>query len=639
MLLDTTWVIVTSGPWALGWLCAAMGFGWLLRRGLARGLEEGLAIQAGLGVAALMFLDAGLGPLGVLQWGGGLGAWALIVIGFALLVAQLLLHERKRPRVPWMVWAAAPAVAVLLVAACSAPGWLWASEFGGYDALSYHLQLPKEWLAAGRIAPLEHNVYSYLPGYMEAAYYHLAVLMGDGIASVYACQLLHAGLTLITAAVVARIAFRFGGATAGAVAAVAFLGTPWVIVVGSLGYNEMAVALFLATGLLVLDQGGPETPRVGAAIGLLAAAACGAKLTAAGFVAAPLGLLMLVSVPPKRWPAVLGAGAAAGAVFLLPYLARNWAYTGNPLFPFATPWLGLGHWTADQADTWNGGHLAEGGTAARVGALWNQVARYGLGANPDPAEPWQPQWSLLPWLAVAGLAFGAARFRGRAWRLALVVAVQVVFWIGFTHLKSRFLLPAAVPGALAVALGFSALADRFDSQRARRVVIGVAAAMGLAWCCLPVVIFAQEGDHAPTARIGLAEFISGDALTPSQRDELAGELPAITVNYGLPPGSRVLMVGEAAPLYYRAGVYQTTWDRGPLSRAMDEHGEDPAAWLSELRAGGFTHLLVDPTMLRIWEAAGWNDPRITAESVLAAADRHAEIVVEFPGGARLYRLE
>ena len=60
-----------------------------------------------------------------------------------------------------LLWTAAPAVAVLLVAACSAPGWLWASEFGGYDALSYHLQLPKEWLHLKKITTLDHNVYSH----------------------------------------------------------------------------------------------------------------------------------------------------------------------------------------------------------------------------------------------------------------------------------------------------------------------------------------------------------------------------------------------------------------------------------------------------------------------------------------------
>ncbi|MHC4349391.1 MAG: hypothetical protein ACYS15_12765 [Planctomycetota bacterium] len=347
------WVLFTSAPLALCWLVAAFGYGWPLRRWLlGEGPDDWAAIDMGLGVAFMLVLDAGLGALGVLQESGGFGAWVVVLIGFGLVIVQLRRVLRPSALLPWPVWAAAPAIAVLLLAVCSAPGWLWATEFGGYDALSYHLQLPKEWLALGRITPLDHNVYSYLPSYVEAAYYHLAVLHGDAVASVYACQLLHAGFTLLTAAVVGRIAWRAGGRAVGAAAAVVVLGTPWTVVAGSLGYNDMAVAFLLATGLLVIQIAPPDSPRRGAAVGVLATAACGAKLTAIGFVAVPLGLLMLAAVPPKRWLAPVVGAAVAAVICLLPYLVRNWVYSGNPVFPFATGLLGLGHWTQQQAEIW-----------------------------------------------------------------------------------------------------------------------------------------------------------------------------------------------------------------------------------------------------------------------------------------------
>ena len=44
-------------------------------------------------------------------------------------------------------------------------------------------------------------------------------------------------------------------------------------------------------------------------------------------------------------------------------------------------------------------------------ALWNEWLRYGIGPAPDPSEPWRPQWLLLPWLGLAGVAF-ALRPRG-----------------------------------------------------------------------------------------------------------------------------------------------------------------------------------------------------------------------------------
>jgi hypothetical protein len=61
--------------------------------------------------------------------------------------------------------------------------------------------------------------------------------------------------------------------------------------------------------------------------------------------------------------------------------------------------------------------------------------------------------------------------------------------------------------------------------------------------------------------------------------------------------------------------------------------------MTMLRQQGFTHLLVDPTMLRVWEDAGWNAPRMTADRVVGAAEAHAELVWRSESGRFLYRLQ
>ncbi len=640
---DTARVLLTSAPWAIGWLAAAIGYGWPLRRLLVGESRDALAIQAGLGVAAMLFLDAALGAIGVLQLGGSIGAWVLLLAGAALLAEQLrrwmITTDRVIHPMHWLTWTAAGAIAVLLVSACSAPGWLWASEFGGYDALSYHLQLPKEWLALGRIEPLNHNVYSYLPGYVEAAYYHLAVLRGDGIEAVYACQLLHVGFTLLAAVVAGRFAARLGGPIVGAAASVVILGTPWVIVVGSLAYNEMAVALMLATGLLIASERRSDSWRFGAMMGIVAATACGAKLTAAGFVAVPLGLVMLLSVPPRRWRRQIIAACAAGLIVLLPYLVRNWAYAGNPIFPFATGVLGLGHWTQQQADIWNAGHTICGSAMHRLAEAWNQFLRYGIGPSPYPDEPWAPQWSILPWLTALGIAAGCAspRLRRITIQIAVVLIAQLAFWLIFTHIKSRFMLPAAVPAALGVGIGLGAVIDRLRTTPAKPVLAAALGAIAIAWCCVPIVVFRHERDGAPAHHVGWVDVITGDGLSSSQRRELADHSPIIMINHILPADAKVLLVGDATPLYYRRDVvYQTTWDRGPLSRLMRQEGDD--AWLNGLSEQGFTHLLVEPTMLEVWEDSLWNDPNLTASRVINAAERFADLEQSYPSSVRFYRL-
>lgn len=650
------WVLLTAAPWALLWLAAAFGFGWPLRAWLIPKAGGGPALQGALGVAALLFLDGCLGRLGFLQIGGSAGAWGVLAVGVLLLAVQLWRAARVSRTTPpltphWPVWAAAPAVAILLVAACSAPGWLWSSEFGGYDALSYHLQLPKEWLSLGHMQGFEHNVYSFLPSSVEAAYYHLGVLTGDGIEAACACQLLHALLALLTVVLVAQLARRLGGPLAGSLAAIIVLGTPWVIVVGSLAYNEMAVALLLAGGLsLALDDSAGQAPvRRGIAIGLLAGAACSAKLTAIGFAALPLGLLLLLHTRPARriLPVSLGAAAAAIAI-LLPWLISNGIETGNPLFPFVTTILAAGHWTAEQASTFASAHVMDLPLGPRLAEGWHQLMCYGIGPNPDPAEPWQPQWSILPWLALAGLVTGclSSRSRSMTLRLALVLAIQIVFWLAFTHVKSRFMLPAVVPAALLVSLVAAHLIEPIRAGAPRHGAIAIIAILSIAYGCLPLIVFRNEAGGRGAAAIGAIDFYTGDAqleLFPPEelrRADPEETSPALWINHLLQADARILCLGEATPFYYRDEriVYQTTWDRGPMSRIMRQAGDDPAAWIDALAREGFTHLLVNSTMLRIWERERWNDPLITDERISFAAERFATVERRFPNGITLYRL-
>jgi len=653
--LDLIWTFLTSAPLALGWVAAAAGFGWPVRVWLLRGDQRGALLQIGLGIAIMLGLDATLGTAGVLQWGGAAGAWATLGPGWLLLAAQLIRNSRRvkgaESHLPHpLVWCAAPAIAVLLTAACSTPGWLWESEFGGYDALSYHLQLPKEWMAFGAIRPLEHNVYSFLPGYVEAAYYHLALLRGDAIQSAYAAQLLHTFITIAAACAIGRlIQSLLISEAAGAIAMVLALGTPWTIVVGSLAYNEMFVVLFLAcSGLIAAEQTHCARKR-GFAIGLLAGAAVGAKLTAAGFVALPLGAMMLVTLPLRQCVTIAMFAAASCTAMLLPYLMRNGIAAGNPVFPFATDVFGQAHWTVEQAVTWRRGHMSDVGISDRLTALWNQLMRYGWGPAPvaESGEPWKPQWSVLFLLGMGGAVAAAVR-RPRtspmARGLLAMLVVQIAYWAFFTHLQSRFMLPALVPLVGLAVLGGFAIAHRLRQAGHPRAFFALAILSTL-WAAQPALIFVGENQGAPAARIGLIDFMTGQlhasqlarATTESERLELlATAPPALFLNTLLPRNARTLLVGDAAPFYYTGDIaYQTTWDRGPMSEAL-RTGSDPIA---HLRAAGFTHVLINLGMLERWAQSAWNDPLLTPESVLDALEPQAQLLQVWENGAvRLYEL-
>ncbi len=653
--LDLVSTFGTAALFALAWLGSAVGYGWWLRLWLAR--NEGGVIQFGLGVAALLFIDAALGAAGALQWGYGVVAWGVLAVGWISLIVQLIKAHRYgrgdlTPLLPHsFFWLSAPAIAVLLIAACSAPGWLWETEFGGYDALSYHLQLPKEWMSLGSITPLEHNVYSFLPGYVEAAYYHLANLRGNAIESAYAAQMMHAFITIGAALATGRLVTRCTASeAAGAIAAVIVLGTPWTIVVGSLAYNEMFVLLFLACALgLVISDAGCVRKRA-FAIGILAGSAIGAKLTAIGFVVAPLAIAVIALHPPRRWITTGVVAATACVVILLPYLIRNGLAVGNPVFPFATQFFGEAHWTREQVEVWNRGHRSEQSFIARPSEAWNQLLRFGLGDAPGPDEPWEPQWSLLWWIgpiaAIAALLRGPYRRLTRS--LLALLAVQTVFWLLFTHLQSRFLVPAVIPLAVLTSLGFWSLAIQNDNRSTRPWLVSVFALILTLWSLQPVQSFRSENDGAPAARIGSTAFMTGGIykqLLDSAADEtdrrtiLESAEPAFVINFALLRDSKTLLVGDAAPFYYVGGhSYQTTWDRGPLSETLRQT-DDATEVFARLRAAGYTYILINFAMLERWAEAGWNDPLLTPQNILRLFDGNAPLIQAWENGAiRLYEI-
>ncbi|HMN95737.1 MAG TPA: hypothetical protein PKC43_05740 [Phycisphaerales bacterium] len=670
---------------AAGWMAMAFGLGWPLRRLLDVRGPSGAAIQLALGVAAALWLDVALGTLGVLSTSAG--AAALLALGCVLAGACLL---RDRPAVHPMhpvAIVALPAVAALVLAATSAPGWLWSTEFGGYDALSYHLELPKRWHAEGAIGAVPHSVYGHLPSFVESAFLHLIALGGDAHRAAVACQLLHAMIAIAAAWTTGQAAAAWSagpqrGAIAAAVGFGLVLATPWVAVTGSLAYNEMAVVLFLAAGLAVLaaQRGAAASgeARTSTTLGILAGAACGAKLTAAGFVALPLALLLALrqtgrgaaDASERQAPcdgaghaagpraavrmaagrmaisiAVAGAAMALAAAFvLLPWFIRNGIATGNPLFPFATSLLGSGHWGAEQSAIFTAGHASSAGFGGRAAALWEQFMIFGLGPAPEDGEPWRPQWGALPWLGLAAIAWLSLRGSCRAGvTLALVLLMQIGFWLLATHLKSRFLLPAVAPLAIAAAVSIApATAAQTAWWRRPR-------SLGVALCALalgPLALLFGERGGAPFAAIGAESFFTGDVqqrlldrATPHERERLLAEASmAWWLNHGLPIGSHVLLLGDARPFWYRGEpasyAWQTTWDRGPFSAALAA-SDDPSEWRRRLREAGFTHVLVDPEMLARWERSGWNDPQLTATAALRLIDRPERVIARGPGGLLL----
>ena len=619
------YLVIDAAPLVMGFWLAAAGLGFPLRLWLLRGAARPWPAQLALGAAMLLQLSWAMAWAGLLT---RTGALALLGVGTAGAVAQAVEFQvRSRgklalpDRVPWslMLWAA-PAT-LMVVAACCPPGTLWRVEALGYDVLSYHLQLPREWLAAGGLSGLHHNVYSYLPNLVESGYLLLGAARGGVLEAVYACQLLHVSFALLAAWSLAAIASRYGeaddGAVGGATAGAALLATPWVLITATLAYNEMVVLALGGVALLVALDQPAERWRGAAAVGALAGAATLAKLPAGPMVALPLGVILLLRLnhtqrwrQPPSWGAawrLAAIAAAAGLLMLSPYLARNAVWTGNPLFPFTTHTLGLGHWDGTLAQRWEQAHglTPTTGVGERAAALierWLFSSGYGgiAGAAQEREARNVAQFDTgdgfpLLWCAVAVgavLAWLQRPTRRLAVGMLLMLVMQLTFWLTATHLQSRFLVPTLLPGGVLLGVGSAALRGRVRPRRwwaFPSLAVFLVSSLG-AWS------FVQFASEPLPAWVAIDSLGDGRPMPDGRRRGFVGWHQL----NDLPDGSKALIVADNSRLLYIRIpiIYNSAFDANPLGEIVRRQDRDPAAVTRELRGDGVTHVWVDWSELR-----------------------------------------
>lgn len=650
--LAAAWIF--SGWTPAAYLLGAIGWG-TLARPWTRPLDPSGALDAALGLAVTLSVTHLLGAFGLL---GPVTAWLWTGVGGLLLVRALV---TSRPRVRCTATAqrvatalATAGLAVMLVAAASPPGALWNSEFGAYDALSYHLQLPAEWLERGRITPPEHNVYAFLPGYLEAATVHLAHLAGaspldaDGLSALtgdlaMAPHFLALGVTLLgawtTGALGAALARRITpdrpetALTAGIAAGAIVLLTPWAQVTGSIAYNEPGVIALGAAGLLAAFARDGTPVRRALLCAFLIGGAAGCKPTAVLFLAPACAIGLAMSAPVRAWPALFGVGAAVGLLTLAPWLARNAAYGGNPVFPHAVSLFGPAHWTPDQVARYAAAHRFDGSITERIAMLVAPAS--GTDAADAPVVRWRgltnPQWALTPWVGLIGCLGAAVSARARPLGLALLAGIGtgLVAWMAFTHLQSRFLIPTLPLFAAGFACGLAVLPRPVHTPTVAAVLAGSAL-----WS---MANFASQSAGEPNALLVLGPGVYTGRLNV---EGLGDQVAWAGVNETVPPGEPVLLVGDATPFYLRRPVvYATTWDAHPLAEAIRAAPGDPAAWTAALRARGLQWALISHAEIDRLARSGWADPALGPDAVNAWAASLGPPARAWPDqGRALYRL-
>lgn len=284
------------------------------------------------------------------------------------------------------------------------------------------------------------------------------------------------------------------------------------------------------------------------------------------------------------------------------------------------------------------------------------------------------QWFIFFPAAFAGGAVAALDPRTR--RIGVVglmmLGAQVVAWMSFGHVQSRFLLPTVVVGAGLWGVGAWAMLTRDEGAATRgrarlawAVVLIPLAAQGIGDV---VNYLAQNNWRAGAALVGGTGLSDGSLarevlrrLTPAERRRALESLPpSALVNlalgwggnlgfFGVPgsaaesgaavPRVKVYLLGDATPFYFRVPtVYHTTWDASPLARELRRSGGELKRALDELRASGVTHALVNLDEVTRLRGDGWSDPALTVELAEGVIREGGEVVWSWTDGGKRGRL-
>lgn len=315
-----------------------------------------------------------------------------------------------------------------------------------YDALVYHLPLPRAYLEAGKLLPAPEMIFSGLPQAME-------MIFGLGLAfsGELAAKMTHAVFGIFLSVAIYSLVVRWTQRrAAGVVAAFLFVSAPIVGFEFGTANVELAQALFLWLALDGLDRLRADKPGAAALTGWYLGLACAVKISAGLTLVVFLPLILLFA--KGSWPARFRHAATAAFFSLIaigPWLLRNWADFGNPVFPFLPRWFSATKHLAAQMDVYHREILR---LPYGVGHGWTDFFHLLRDLTFSP-ESFGGAWIGPAFLFLLPFGLVMALWKSR-WRpVALLWLCSIAIWF-LTCQHVRFLVPLlplmAALGALAL---------------------------------------------------------------------------------------------------------------------------------------------------------------------------------------------
>ncbi len=354
-----------------------------------------------------------------------------------------------------------------------------------YDALEYHLALPRHYLVWGAIRPTPLNFYAVFPQGAEMLFMGALAWVPKAFAGSILANALHAAALLSALPGCFYAARRWaGGVEAGCAAVLLIVSTYFATWAAGRAHVELFQLQAASAALACLALPANAWPKRGSAViatGIAAGWGACLKYTSIPCIALPLAVVWMVlgrrtpsekpTVPQRLLPPIL-FGLTALALWA-PWGLRNLIRTGDPLFPLLVDWLPWADWDPILQHQFTIIHTRPPIPVLQTGLeLFGQFAGGMREVDPDAANRLGPLFWVLPWAALAA-------WRSRAIRvLAAWYVVVILLWLTTTFQVQRYVFFLAPAAAILATAGWDQIGAQVHKER---VAVRVALALALLW--------------------------------------------------------------------------------------------------------------------------------------------------------------
>jgi 4-amino-4-deoxy-L-arabinose transferase-like glycosyltransferase len=511
------------------------------------------------------------------------------------------------------------------------------------DALTHHLAVPKLYIKHGGIHEIPYVPFSYYPMNLDLLYL-IPLYFGNDIFPKY----IHFAFALFTAGLIfSYLHRRLGRATDALLGVVLFLSLPVVIKLSITVYVDLGLVFFSTAALLQLLRWS-ETgfrPRHLVLSGIFAGLCLGTK---------PNGMLTVfllsLAVPVMFQRAAVGQGGdrlqdpnrqdkgsrralqslawaasfvVVAAVVYSPWMIRNYAWTGNPVYPmaqsiFAPNGTAGGSSSASDAkgaegtETGDGqeksalsfGHFAGrkmifGETLPEILAIPLRVFFQGQDDNPRLFDG-----RLNPYLLVFPLAAVLVpKGRRRSPQVQLEIQmfgafslISLTFAFFLVDMRIRYIAPIIPPLVILAVIGINDLIDIIKSRLAmmnRWLALSAAGALFLGLLGLNVAYLVEQ-----FSIVDPMSYLKGKLSRDEYIQKYRPEYTALSfANNNLPEGTRILSLFNGNRIYYseREMICDNEYFRKTVHASQSS-----ADLIRRLDQRGITHLLVRLDIFKQW---------------------------------------